>query len=305
MSNTENLAKPLVRHDQGAPSGDTPKALRGIALMTAAMLLIPLVDGLAKHLSATHSPLFISWARYMAAAVLVLPVAGFLHGKRALPRNKLGLHTARTALLVAAMTLYFLAIARIPLATAISAYFIGPVVAALLGMMFLGESTSARKTIALVLGFAGAILVLGPGGQIDTGILLALGSGVLFALYLVATRLAAHHDHPLKTLAFQCLIGAVFLTPQAIWTWSLPGVGELHLFAALGGLSALSHVLSIAAFRYAETSTLAPLVYLELVGTSLIGIAWFGEVPGISVWLGSAVIVAAGLLLIRSPPAKR
>ncbi len=299
MSNTENLAKPLICHHCPEPGGG--HALRGIALMTAAMLLIPVVDGLAKHLSAAHSPLFISWARYAAAAALVLPVAVFRYSSFALPRKNLGLHALRTALLVGAMTLYFLSIARIPLATAISAYFVGPVVAALLGIVFLGERASTRKSIALVLGFAGARLVLGPGQRIDTGILLALGSGVLFAFYLMATRLAAHHDNPLKTLAFQCLFGAVILTPQAIWVWSPPTLAELPLFAALGGLSAFSHILSIAAFRYADTSTLAPLVYLELVGTSLIGIAYFGEVPGLSVWLGSAVIVAAGLLLIRVP----
>ena len=52
----------------------------GILLMTVAMLAIPTVDGIAKHLSAGYSPLFISWARYLVACLAVLPVAAFLHG---------------------------------------------------------------------------------------------------------------------------------------------------------------------------------------------------------------------------------
>jgi drug/metabolite transporter (DMT)-like permease len=265
------------------------------------MLLIPFVDGIAKHLSETHSPLFISWARYAVAAVIVLPAAVLLRGAAALPRANLGPHILRTGFLVTAMTLYFLAIARIPLATAVSAYFIGPVIATLLGIVVLGEGFSARKLAALFLGFVGALLVLRPERQLDAGILLALGSGVFFALYLVATRRAALQDDPLKTLAFQCLLGAVLLAPQAIWTWSPPAFSEWHLFAALGGLSALSHILSIAAFRYAETSVLAPLVYLELLGTCAVGLVFFSELPELSVWIGAGIIVCAGLLLVRRP----
>lgn len=298
MRHTVQPSLPEAPPPAERPAGRRSDTLRGIALMSVAMLLIPLVDGLAKHLSTAHSPLFISWARYAVAALLVLPVAFAMHGGRALPRRNLGLHALRTALLVGAMTLYFVAIAHIPLATAISAYFVGPVVAALLGIVFLREHISVRKAVALILGFAGALLVLEPGGEIEPGVFLALGSGVLFALYLVTTRLASRQDNPLRTLALQCLLGTVFLAPLAVTTWSPPDMVDLPLFAALGIISALSHVLSITAFRYAETSTLAPLVYLELVGTSIIGFTVFGELPGLTMWIGSGVIVAAGLLLL-------
>ena len=286
----------------GSPAGRRGP-LPGILLMALAMLLIPLVDGLAKHLSASHSPLFISWARYAAACLFVLPTAVALHGRRALPRSGLGPHVLRTAFLMAAMTLYFLAIARIPLATAISAYFIGPIVASLLAVLILGERLTLRKGLALLLGFSGALLILRPGQAVSPGILLAMGSGVFFALYLIATRLASRNSDPVKTLAFQCLLGAALLTPQALWSWALPPPEELPLFLAMGLLSAASHVLSIAAFRHAEASTLAPLVYLELVATAAVGFFFFGEVPGLFVWCGAAVIVAGGLLLIHRPRA--
>lgn len=271
----------------------------GIILMAVAMLSIPLVDGFAKHLSASYSPLFISWARYAAASLIVLPFAALRHGTQLLPVERRGAHALRTVFLVISMTLYFLAIARIPLATAISAFFVGPIIAVVLSVFVLKEKLTARKLLSLGLGFGGALVILKPGGTIDPGLLFAFGSGLCFALYMIATRRASQGSDPIKTLAFQCVIGTLLLTPQAIWSWSMPLPGDLVFFAGLGVASAASHMLSITAFRFADASTLAPLVYLELIGTSLIGYLAFQEVPGLATMIGAALIVGGGLVLIR------
>jgi len=150
----------IVPRSSVDPTTASPRVLPGIVLMAAAMLTIPLVDGLAKHLSATHSPLYISWARYAVACCVVLPFALSLHGRALLPKRDLGSHLLRTVFLMAAMTLYFLAIARTPLATAASAYFVGPIIAVLLAFLVLGERLTTRKVVALGLGFAGAMIIL-------------------------------------------------------------------------------------------------------------------------------------------------
>lgn len=278
----------------------TRSTFTGVLLMVFAMLTIPLVDGIAKHLNAVHSPLYVSWARYVVACCVVLPWALRAHGRQFLPRVQLGAHLLRTVLLVGGMTCYFIAIASVPLVSAASAYFVGPIIAMLLAVLVLGEVLTARKILALVLGFAGTLIVLQPAAGIEPGLLWALASGVCIACYLVATRHAVQHSTPLQTLAFQCLIGALLLTPQALWTWSVPQWPQLLSFAALGGLSVLSHMLSITALRHAEASVLAPLVYVELLGTVAVGYFAFREVPGAQVWAGAAAIIAGGLLLLRS-----
>jgi drug/metabolite transporter (DMT)-like permease len=282
------------------PNRPVAATLKGIALMALAMLIIPMVDGIAKHLSAAHSPLYISWARYVMACAVVLPFAIRNHGLRCLPQAQLATHTLRTLLLVVGMTCYFLAIARVPLASAASAYFVGPIIAMVLAVMFLREVLSWRKVASLILGFAGTLIVLRPSAGIEPGLWWAFASGVLIALYLIATRLAAQHTEPLRTLAFQCVVGAVLLTPQAVWSWSLPRLAELWIFVALGVLSAASHILSITALRYAQASTLAPLIYLELLGATLIGYFVFDEVPDAHVWFGAAAIVVGGVLLLSA-----
>ncbi len=280
-------------------SAVSSQPLKGVALMALAMLLIPVVDGIAKYLSADYSPLFLSWARYMVASTIVLPVAVILRGRHFLPRERRKSHVARTVCLVAAMTLYFLSIARIPLATAVSAYFVGPIIAVALSAIVLKERLTRRKSVSLVLGFAGAIIILRPGTVIEPGILLALGAGLFFALYLVATRAASTASDLIETLAFQCVVGTILLTPQALLSWSTPTWEDLRVFVGLGGLSAASHVLAIAAFRFADVSSLSPLVYLELIGAVLIGYFVFNEVPpGVTI-VGAAFIVFSGFLLLN------
>lgn len=138
-----------------------------------------------------------------------------------------------------------------------------------------------------------------PAGAIELGVLLALGSGVAFAFYLIATRQAAQTSDPIKTLAFQCVVGTALLTPQALLAWSIPAWNDALLFLAMGLFSAMSHSLSILAFRFADASTLAPLVYVELVGAALIGYFVFGEIPSFSTLVGAGLIIGSGLILLE------
>jgi drug/metabolite transporter (DMT)-like permease len=280
-------------------SDSSSRQATGILLMTAAMLSIPLVDGIAKYLTAAHSPLFVGWARYAVAGLIVLPIAVLRNGRHIFPTERRASHLLRTFFLVLSMTLYFLALARTPLATAISAFFIGPIIAVVLSIFVLKERMTWPKVASLALGFIGAIVILRPGAALNPGILLAFGAGLCFGLYLIATRWASQSSDPIKTLAFQCVIGTLLLTPQAALTWTTPQWSEFGLFLCLGLFSAFSHMMSIAAFRFAEASLLAPLVYLELIGAALIGYYAFGEIPDAYTIIGAGFIIAAGLILLK------
>ena len=215
------------------------------------------------------------------ACLIVLPIAAMRYGpKMMFPAEQLAAHTLRTFFIVVSMTLYFIAVARIPLATATSAYFVGPIVAVVLAVAILKETLTDRKLLSLALGFFGALVILEPGGTFEPSLLLAFGSGLFFALYMIATRQASKDSDPVKTLAFQCAVGALLLTPQAIVTWEVPAAGDLIFFIGMGVFSAVEPWLSIAAFRLSDASTLAPLVYIELIGAAVIGYLVFRRCSG-------------------------
>ncbi|MFT6640596.1 MAG: drug/metabolite transporter (DMT)-like permease, partial [Flavobacteriaceae bacterium] len=159
------------------------------------------------------------------------------------------------------------------------------------------EKFTWPKLVSLGLGLCGMLLIAKPGVSIEPGVLLAVAAGVAFAVYLVATRLASQNTDPIKTLTFQCIVGSLLLLPQALWAWELPTTEFYLLFGVLGIISVSSHLLSIAAFRYAHTSVLAPLVYLELVGAVAIGYFVYNDLPSITIMAGAALIVIGGLVV--------
>jgi len=272
----------------------------GILLMGCAMLIIPGADAAAKYLSGSHSPVFLSWARYVAALAFVLPVVAVARSRERLPllsRRLIVPQLLRTGFLVGAMTLYFEAVSRIPLADALGAYFIAPIAATLIAAVFLRERLDRRKLAAVLLGFAGAMLVVRPDMAGSAGTLIALASGGMMACYLVLTRMAKG-EPPLATLTTQLVFGVLMLAPFIPFQWVTPSWQGLVLIMLMGLLSAASNLMTITAFRLASVGTLSPLVYLELVGATALGFAVFGDLPAPLTWLGIAVIVVAGLIIV-------
>lgn len=295
MSQRQRFADHLTAPDATAMRRQWRAPVIGIALMAAASLLLPLVDGMAKVLMADHAPILVAWARYAAAALAIAPLI-LIRGRGLVPaRTGLAVNLLRTVLLVASMVCFFLALPSVPLATALGGYFIAPVAAAVLAACLLGERLTARRLAAVALGLAGALFILRPGAESGHGAALALLSGLLFAGYLVATRATAVTMPAIEALVVQSLLGAVLLTPLALLNWSWPDARGLVLMAAMGVLSLFCHLMAIAAFRRAETAVLSPLVYLELVTAVLFGWWFLSERPDAGAVAGIALIVLAGL----------
>lgn len=282
------------RHANGQP---VDNLLLGLALMALAMFVIPVRDGIAKHMTTELPVLVIAWGTYVAAALIAVPVALSRHGKAALFPAGLPSQTARTLLLVGAMTSFFFSVRTVPLANAISAYFVSPFIAALLAPLVLGERLTLAIAAAVTLGFGGVLLVLRPDGNLDLNIMWAMGAGLLFALYMLATRLAARQAPPLAALSYQSLLGAIVLTLPALFS-GIEGIGAfLGLFLLIGVLQSTSHGMSIAAFRFAPAAVLAPLVYLEIVAAVIVGLLAFGDWPDARTWLGILVIMVSGAIV--------
>mgnify|MGYP000211558044 CR=1 FL=1 len=275
------------------------KQVKGIVLMGLGSSIIPISDGFAKVLSESHSALLVSSGRYFAATALLVPFALARFGRSALPpTHRLMPHVLRTLFMVGSMTFYFMAIVTIDLATAVSAFFVGPIVGSLMAVIVLGERLTAPKVTALALGFAGAVIIARPGTAMSPGILLALLAGVCFGFYLVSTRAASGEATALQALVFQNIFGSLILLPQAIVTWQTPSFNELLMFLAMGGIAMLCHALSIKAFSHADATTLAPLSYMELITSAAVGYFWFGQQPEHVVWIGAALVASGGLVLI-------
>lgn len=276
------------------------RPILGIAIMSVSMILFPISDGTIKLLSDNYPILLLNWERFVVASLIFVPFGLPALWNRRLSRKEIFDLSLRGVLNVLAISLFFLAIARVPLADALGAYFIAPVIAVVLAIWLLGEKVRGTQTVAIALGFAGALIVVRPTGSTDVGMFFAFGAGIFFALFLIITRRNANSVSVLVSLGIQCLVGLIILAPIAFYCWVPPEEGDFLLIALAGLVWAGAHLSAILAFKFATATTLAPIIYFEIFGGVLVGYMFFGDFPDVLTILGISVVIVAGLLAQKS-----
>jgi drug/metabolite transporter (DMT)-like permease len=274
----------------------------GICLLAVAMLLTPAVDGVAKTLSADLPAMTIAFLRYLVAGLVALGLAAGTGRRIVVPATDRTGQVLRTALIMGAMTALIAALGLVPMAKAVGGFLIAPIVSGLLGILLWREPPSFGRLAGATVSFAGAAMLLRPETGLEPGCLLALLGGALLGAYLAAERGAGGRTDPLSTLAVQSLLGAGMLAPFALAA-GLPAAtpGLLGGALALGSLSAICHLLTVAAYARAEATTLAPFLYFNLLTAMAAGYLWFGETLGWTSLAGLSAIAAGGLLTLADP----
>lgn len=295
---SEGVAAPPAAAAAARAAPPPERLLSGTLAMVGAMLVLPLMDGIAKFLSARYPVAQVVWARYLFHLVVMLPALLWRFGPRALIPRNLRTQLVRSTLLLASTALFFAALARLPMATTLALFFVSPILVTLLAARVLGERVGGWRWIAVASGFAGVLVVLRPGsGTFAWSSVLALGAGTVHALYMLTTRRLAGSSPPLLTLGYTALVGAVAMSAVVPFVWRTPPATDLALMVSLGVLAAAGHFLIILAFDRAPASWLAPLAYAEIVTNTIVGYLGFGDFPDALTWLGIGIIVAAGLAI--------
>ena len=281
-------------------NSNTKQPLIGIALMLGAMSVIPMLDILAKLLSADYPVLQISWARFVFHALWLLPLLYWkkLHWWRMPNRPKTQL--LRSLMLTFATLFFFAAIQSNPIPNVLTMLFVSPLIVAILAPLVLGERFDVATTIAVLFGFAGIVVALQPDSeQFHPSLLLGLGAGVCYALYIIATRKLSLSAPPLLTLFYTALVGAIVLSPIVVLVWVTPTPAALFLMVAMGFVAAIGHYLLIKAFEFATASELSPFNYFEIVGATILSYLFFDFLPNKQGLLGLALVILSGLYVAR------
>lgn len=281
----------------------------GIALIVAAMLVVPVNDALAKLLSDRFSTEQVVWSRFVFHLLGLMPLALWRYGPGALWPARPGLQIARGGLFLAATALFFAALARMPLADAMALLFLAPLVVTALSPWLLGETVGRRRWTAVIVGFVGALVIFRPGpGVLEGGAPLAVLAAVSYAFYLIVTRKLAGSGPALVTLAFSAVVGVAVTSLLVPFAWVTPTAIDWLMMAAMGLVAAAAHMLVILAYDRAPASLLAPFGYCEIVTATLLGFLIFGDFPDMVTWLGIAIIIGSGAYISvreRRGPAAR
>lgn len=193
-----------------------------------------------------------------------------------------------------AATLWFFAMARIPVAEVTAIGYLNPVVVTLGAVVFFGERLAARRIAAIVFALIGALVILRPGfREIGAGQIAQLGAAVGFATsYLVVKRLSGAVQ-PAHVVAMLTLTVAAGLAPFALAVWQPVTGVQLALLGATAGLGTLGHYCMTRAFAVAPMTVTQPVTFLQLVWATLMGVLIFAEPVDPWVLAGGAMIIAA------------
>ena len=285
--------------DASTQSRARADVLRGIALMCAGTIFFPFMNAAVKILSARYPIAEIVWARFTGHLIIMLIV--FLPHYRSslvLPKRPL-VQIGRSLLMLASNTVFVMAIGRVPLATASAIGFTSPLIVTALSVPLLRESVGWRRWSAVLVGFAGALIVIRPGtGLHDPAVLLLLVSSFAYALYQIATRWVGRYDNAATGIVFAALIGSLAMSFVLPFVFVMPrSLADAALFLGLGLFGGAGHYLIIRAFQLGPAAVMAPLGYVELIGTATLGYLIFDNFPDAWTWVGALVIIASGIYI--------
>ncbi len=272
---------------------------RGIPWMLLTMFLFVSLDSIAKYLIEDYSVIQVVWGRYTFHMVFLLLLLRHRLPK-VLATRRLGIQLFRSLLLLVTTALFFLGLRYVPLAEASAIMFVGPIIVTVLSVPMLREAVGPHRWVGVMVGFAGALIILRPGTEtMKLGALLPLSAAFTFALYQITTRMLSHTDRPLTTLVYTALVGMAATGAAAPFFWTPPDATAWGLMFLMGLLGGVGHFTLIKAFEASEATTVTPFGYTTLIWATLFGIVVFGEYPDAWTLAGAAVIIASGLYIFH------
>ena len=274
--------------------------MKAIVFNLLAWVMLPIMDGFAKYLSAELPVLQITWARYFFTVVFTFPLMFFFFKKYLVWTDKPKLQLIRGLILLTANISFFYSISVISLPKALTLAFVAPLVVTAFSPFFLGESVGYRRWTAVIIGFIGSLVVIRPGFvEINLASLAALGTGIMYGFYLIITRKLSTSDNPLLTLLLTGVVGAIIATTFMPFVWVSPTFNQWSIMAAIGLFACIGHLFIILSLKYADASKLAPFSYFEIVTNIIIAYYFFSDFPDSWTFLGLFIIVFSGIYISK------
>lgn len=299
-----------------------PSAPRlGIALILIGVTFISINDMIIKLLSGGYP---LHQLVFMRSAIAIWVAAAFLWyegGPKLLKTKQPGLHALRALMIVIANITFFAGLAVLPLGLATAVFFVAPLFITLLSVPILGETVGPRRLIAVLVGFLGVLVMLDTGGALDAP-LWAFSLPVIAALFYAGMQVMTRKLGAASAAsAMSIYIHIGFLSVSALvflvagdgrflslveseslqfllrpWIW--PTAQD---WLAIGTIGALGGVIGYAlsqAYRVGDAALIAPFEYVALPMAIFWGFLIFGEIPGLRLWIGSALIAGAGIYVL-------
>jgi drug/metabolite transporter (DMT)-like permease len=284
-----------------APHGrDNP--LLGIFCKVAAHLLFALMFAAVKWLGPEFPTGQIVFWRSAIGILVIVAMALATGGPSLLMTRRIDAHAFRSLSGVASMFCNFAAFTLLPLADATTLGFAQPLFVVALAAVILGERVRIYRWSAVLTGLLGVLIIVGPyiefGGSHLMGAALAIAGAALSAVAMIYLRRMSAHEHSVTIAFYFMATTSVIGLCTALFGWVTPTPQQMLVLLMTGLFGGAGQLFLSFSYRYVEASALAPFDYTALIWATALGYFVFGELPMLQVWLGAAIIVAAGLFIL-------
>lgn len=286
-----------------------PNPLVGIALKVASIVAFL---GMATCIKEVGDVVPAGEIVFFRASMAIVPILIYL-GMRgqldtAFRTNHLMSHIWRGLVGVTAMSLGFYGLTRLPLPDATALGYAKPLIMVVLAAWLLGETVRIYRATAVIVGFVGVVIISWPkltlvngdnwqDGQ-ALGVLATLASAVVASFAMVLVRRLVQTEKTPTIVLYFSLSASLLALGTAPFGWIAPDAFQLTLLVASGLFGGIGQILLTQSYRFAEVSTIAPFEYTSIIGAIIVGFFLFGDIPEMSMLVGTTIVIAAGLFII-------
>jgi len=284
--------------------------LKGIGLKLLSAFLFALMSALVRKLgdvAPVGQMVFFRSAFAIPPVLAIYALRGELMSalRTSRPFGQLG----RGTMSVFGMFSNFAALTRLPLADVTAITFASPLITVMLAAVVLKEHVRIYRWSAVAIGFGGVIVMLVPhfdmrlyagatGATAALGSVFAIASAVFNAGTVIQTRRLTQSETTSAIVFYFSLICAIAGALTLPFDWYTPTAWELTGLIMLGVIGGLAHIFLTESYRHAAASVVAPFDYTAMLWALLLGYWLFGELPSALVYVGAAIVAAAGLFVI-------
>ena len=192
------------------------------------------------------------------------------------------------------------------LADLIAIHFLAPLPVTGLSVVALGEIVGIRRWAAVLIGFAGVLVIIRPGLTVfHWWVLLPVGMAMTSATFQTITRYISHTEDPLNTMFYVAIVDAAVTSAVVPFFWVTPSPEAWLMLVAIGLFAGLGQFAMVRAYERSQAAVVAPFAYTEIVWATILGLVVFGDLPDVWTFVGAAIIAASGLYVLHRERVKQ
>ncbi len=287
---------------------DLSPNVRGAAFVVVGAFILIVMASMVKHLGQRLPSFEVLFVRFLAGLLVILPVVWRTGFGKVLKTKKLHLHATRGFVGFMGNMFFFFALVNMAIADTVTIQFSRPILMVGIALLVLREDVGWRRALVALVGFSGVIMITRPFGDgFEPWAIVALGGTFFGTLVVLTIKLLSRTEQTVTIMFYFAAFTTLFAFIPAMFVWVPPTPEECLLLALTGTLGIIGQSMFTHGVGLGDTSFVMPFDYLRIVYAFILGVLFFGELPGAWSFIGAGVIIGSSIYLVRSerrrPPA--